>query len=193
MFSGIVIWKAKIFDISWWTFVVENTFDTQELSVWCSIAHDGACMTITSFSKETYSFFAMQESLSKTNFWQKKAWETFNVEQCIRYGDRVDWHFVTGHIDTTWTVKSTHIATDWSMELVILYPQAFNPYIISKWSIAINGVSLTVVQDDIDSFSVRLIPITQELTNLWTLTKNHTVNLEYDMLAKYAYKHAQRT
>lgn len=99
MFSGIIEQKAKILQIESGRFTVENTFQGS-LSIGQSIAHDGACMTIESFKDDSYTFFVMEESLKKTNFSQKNIGDSFNVERCLQVGDRIDGHFVSGHIDT---------------------------------------------------------------------------------------------
>lgn len=193
MFSGIIENQAKIVDIQEGRFIIENIFseDKEWIHIWQSIAHDGACMSITTCDTDTYSFFSMEESLKKTNFSHKKVGDYFNVERCVQYGERIDWHFVSGHIDYSGTVSDIQHSSDWSMEVRIFYPERFWSNIISKWSIAINGVSLTVVDDAKWEFSVRLIPLTQKLTNLGNLQVNDTVNIEFDMLGKYILKNAQ--
>ena len=192
MFSGIVEGKACVISRNQWQFVLNNIFsDEQEkLAIWQSIAHDGACMTVTSIDDidKTYWFFVMEESFSKTTLWMKQSWDMINVERCVRYGDRIDGHMVTGHVDTVWTVTEVTVRNDWSQQLVVSYDASFSNLIVSKWSIAINGVSLTVVDDHQWSLSVWLIPLTQELTNLWWLQLWGHVNLEFDMMAKYAMK-----
>jgi riboflavin synthase len=193
MFSGIVETQAMILTCHDWHFVMQNPFvgESESLHIGQSIAHDGACMSIDSIEWDTYSFFAMQESLDKTNFGRKKIWSSFNVERCMRLQDRIDWHIVTWHIDTPGTVSEYRFAADGSLFVQVDYPEQFGHLIIAKWSIAINGVSLTVVDDKPGSFSVWLIPLTQTITNLWNLNLGDSVNLEFDMFAKYAYKRAR--
>jgi riboflavin synthase len=130
----------------------------------------------------------MQESLNKTNFSKKSIWDLFNIELCMKAGDRLDGHFVTGHIDTTGTITQKSFADDGSLLLTIWFDSKRNPLLLPKWSIAINGISLTVVDVHEDSFTVRLIPITQQDTNLWQAQPGDTVNLEFDMLGKYVLK-----
>lgn len=187
MFSWIIEQKAKILDIKDWVFTIENTFK-ESLQLWQSIAHDWACMTITEFDDQKYSFFSMEESLKITNFWTKKVWDYFNVERSLKIGDRIDWHFVTGHIDTTWIVDKIIINQDNSKIIYIKFDKNYNNFIIKKWSITINWVSLTIVEDGEDFLSVSLIPLTQEITNLWTLQTWDKVNLEFDMMWKYIQK-----
>ncbi len=186
MFNWIVEKKSKIISINAWEYCIESTFD--DLKEWQSIAHDWACMTITKIDPASYTFFTMEESLKKTNFWLKNVWDFFNVERCIRYGDRIDWHFVTWHIDSTWIVDIIENKNDGSRVIFIKFNESFNKLLIEKWSIAVNGASLTIVEVWNDFFSISLIPYTLEHTNLWELKVWDTVNLEFDMLGKYVNK-----
>ena len=187
MFSGIIENRAKIISIDHGRFEVENTFN-EALSLGQSIAHDGACMTLEKFNDVSYTFFAMQESMDRTNFWMKQVWDYFNVERCLRVWDRIDGHFVTGHIDTTWKVSVFEQNSDESWRLWISFEVSDSKYIVEKWSIAINGVSLTLVTEKPGYLEVCIIPLTLEVTNLWELVSWDRVNLEFDMLGKYILK-----
>lgn len=184
MFTGIIEQKAGILHIDEWRFTIENHF-SNNLKLGQSIAHDGACMTIESFDEEKYTIFVMEESLKKTNFWEKRTWDFFNIERCMQVGDRIDGHFVSGHIDTTWNVTFREIKNDGSLILGISFDPKFSKYTIEKWSISINGVSLTIVEIREWYISVSLIPLTQDWTNLWKLIISNSVNIEFDMLWKY--------
>lgn len=184
MFSGIIEKKAKILKRDWGRFTVENTLGT-DLKIGQSIAHDGACMTLESFDEESYSFFVMEESLKKTNYGDKKVWESFNVERCLKVDDRIDGHFVSGHVDTTGQVGLTETQADNSLILGVRFPKDFSHYTIDKWSITINGTSLTIMDRSPWYIAVSLIPLTQDWTNLWELQLGDSVNLEFDMLGKY--------
>ncbi len=184
MFSWIIEHKAKILSREWWKFVVENTF-SDTLTVGQSIAHDGACMTITSSDMQSYSFFVMEESLSITNFSTKQVGNYFNIERSLKLWDRIDGHMVTGHIDTIGIVGNTIRNNDDSLLLTVKFDNKYKNNIVKKGSVAINGVSLTIVQAWDDSLSVSLIPLTQDWTNLGNLWEWDSVNLEFDMLGKY--------
>ncbi len=187
MFTWIIHSKAKILSIDSGNITVENTLG-RELEKWESIAHDWACMTVENFDSEKYSFFVMQESFSKTNFSEKQVWDYFNIEESLRLWDKMGWHFVTGHVDSVWTVEKIEKQSDDSLLMYIRYNTEFKDLLIDKWSITINWVSLTVVEADSSTFFVSLIPLTQEITNLWDLKAWDTVNLEFDMLGKYVAK-----
>jgi len=98
---------------------------------------------------------------------------------------RLDGHIVSGHIDTTWTVAKIEKADDWSLLLGFSFDASWTKNVIEKWSITINWVSLTVVDRDEWYLSVWLIPLTQEVTNLWDVQLWDTINLEFDMFGKY--------
>ncbi len=187
MFSWIVKNKAKILSINNWIYTVENIF-WNKLKKWISIAHDWACMTITDSDKDKYSFFVMEESIKKTNFGSKSIWDTFNVEWSLKLSDTMDWHFVSWHIDTTWIIEKIIENNDLSKYIYIKFDEKYKNLIIEKWSITINGVSLTIVEDWIDYLSVSVIPLTQEITNIWDLKVWNKVNLEFDIFAKYVNK-----
>jgi len=187
MFSGIIINKAKILSIESWVFTVENILG-KKLKKWISIAHDWACMTIIKSDSEKYSFFVMQESFNKTNFRNKKIWDTFNIETSLKLSDTLDWHFVSWHIDTIWIISKILENSDLSKYIYINFEKRFKNLIIEKWSITINWVSLTIVEDWEDYLSVSIIPLTQEITNIWDLKIWDKVNLEFDIFAKYINK-----
>lgn len=184
MFTWIIEKKAKILEVNWGRITVENNF-WKELNIGQSISHDWACMTIETFDDEKYTFFAMEESFRRTNFHTKKIWDFFNIERCLQVWQRLDGHFVSGHIDNTWKVIKVIKNNDGSWEIFFSYSPEFKYNLIDKWSITINWTSLTVCHLDSESFSVSLIPLTLEITNLWDLEVWDTVNLEFDMLWKY--------
>ncbi len=190
MFSGIIEHQAKILSIENGVFRVENTFG-EILTLGQSIAHDGACMTITESRDEYYEFFCMQESLLVTNFSLKKAGDTFNVERCLKIGDRIDGHFVSGHIDIVGKVILTEKQSDDSLVFGVSYESLYNPLVIKKGSITINGVSLTIVNEGNGNLVVSLIPLTQDWTNLGHAKLGDAVNLEFDMLGKYIQRYTQ--
>lgn len=187
MFSWIIKNKAKILKIKNWIYTVENIF-WKKLNKWISIAHDWACMTIIESDSNKYSFFVMEESIKKTNFWNKKVWDTFNVEWSLKLSDTMDWHFVSWHIDTTWKVIKILENIDLSKYIYIKFDEKYKNLIIEKWSITINWVSLTIVEDWKDFLSVSVIPLTQEITNIWDLKIWDNVNLEFDIFGKYVNK-----
>ena len=187
MFSGIIKNKANILNIKNGIYTVENLFQ-KPLQEWISIAHDGACMTVLDSDKDKYSFFVMDESIKKTNFKSKNIWDTFNVEGSLTMSDSLDGHFVSGHVDTTGEVTKIIEVEDGSKIYFVNFDEKYKNLIIEKWSITINGVSLTIVEDGDNYLSVSIIPLTQKITNIWDLKVWDIVNLEFDIFGKYINK-----
>lgn len=186
MFSGIVEWTTKVLAREGGKFTISNMFwDT--IVLWQSIAHDGACMTITAIASDrsSYDFFMMEESLQKTHFADKYAWYVCNVERSLQFGQRVDGHLVSGHIDTVSQIFSFDINADGSWDLRVELPADYIAYCLPKWSIALNGTSLTIVDVQDNRVKVCLIPYTYEHTNFGFRSVGDRVNIECDSMAKY--------
>jgi len=185
MFSGIIERKSKILKAQTGHFEIEHSYKKWEIQLGQSIAHDGACMTLTEIWDRSYSFFMMEESLSKTHFSERKAWDYLNIERCLKVSDRIDGHFVSGHIDTTWELTFLERKDDNSLILWVSFDEKYSKYTIEKWSITLNWVSLTIVEIKAWYISVSLIPLTQDWTNLWDLNIWDILNIEFDLLWKY--------
>ena len=166
----------------------DSPIKASDMHLWQSIAHDGACMSITELHNDGWTFFAMAESFAKTHYGSKKVGDTFNIELCMQAADRLDGHFVTGHIDTVWEVKSVDIYEDGSWRVDVTFDKKFDELLVPKWSITINGVALTVWEVSEWTCSVYIIPQTLEKTNIADFVGGMKVNLEFDLLAKYVTK-----
>jgi len=152
-----------------------------------SIAVNGVCLTLETFNNNELIFHLLEETLKKTNLGELLMGSSVNLERALAVGDRMGGHIVSGHVDTTSTVKSWRaVGDDW--ELAIFAPKQIKPYIIEKGSIAIDGVSLTIVDISLDALSVHLIPTTYKDTCLREREEGHPVNLEADMIGKYVVK-----
>ena len=157
-----------------------------ELKIDQSIAHNGACLTVIKIENDIYYVTLIQESLNKTNFNTIQPGELVNLERCLKVGDRLDGHFVTGHIDTVGVCTEVEDQNG-SWKFTFTYENC--PFeTVSKGSITINGVSLTVVDSSPKSFSVCIIPYTFEHTNFNQIKVGSKVNLEFDILGKYVSK-----
>ncbi len=164
-----------------------QSFTNQDIHSGQSIGIDGICLTLTKKNKNLLYFDVLDETIRCTHLRDIQIGKTFNLERALRLGDEVGGHLVTGHIDDIGTVDSvTHLGND--VVLKIAFDAKWCPFLISKGSIAINGVSLTVVESAPIYFTVHLIPLTLEKTNLSLLKKGDLVNLEFDQIAKYLYK-----
>ena len=136
------------------------------------------------------SFQAGEETLSRTNLGELAPGDVVNLEQSLRAGDPIGGHYVTGHIDAVGTVDARHDDADWCT-MWFRAPAAQLAQMASKGSVAVDGVSLTLVDVEDDRFSVALIPHTLSLTTLGRRKVGDRVNIETDVLAKYVQRQLQ--
>jgi riboflavin synthase len=155
------------------------------LSLGESLAVNGCCLTVTSTDGDSACFDLLGETLARTNLGGLAQGARVNLERALRADGRFGGHFVQGHIDTTTEVLSAETKGE-DLNLIIALPDTGARYLIEKGSIAVNGVSLTVASLGEDRFGLWIIPHTLQETNLGDLPAGSPVNLEYDMLAKYA-------
>lgn len=149
-----------------------------------SVAVNGACLTVLEYTPESITFRLMQETLDKTSLEGVAKGSTLNLERPVMAGERFDGHFVLGHVDGT--AEVTDIAHAGDDRVFTFKPdRSLLPYIVSKGSITIDGVSLTVVTATNETFTVSIMPYTLEHTNLGTVEVGDRVNLEADMIAKH--------
>ncbi|MDP2060782.1 MAG: riboflavin synthase [Flavobacteriaceae bacterium] len=162
---------------------------SNELKIDQSLAHNGVCLTVTSFdkAKNTHTVVAIEETLNKSNLKNIRVGELINLERAMRLGDRLDGHIVQGHVDQT-AVCVKADAHDGSWIFGFEYDAKLQNITIEKGSITLNGVSLTVVNSGDNSFEVAIIPFTLEHTNFNSLKKGDLVNLEFDVIGKYVTK-----
>jgi riboflavin synthase len=152
-----------------------------------SIAVNGCCLTVVDPVGERASFDLLAETLRLTNLGALRPGMIVNIEPSLLPTDRLGGHFVTGHVDTLGLVGSfTQVGADWRLE--IKAPAEFLRYVVSKGCVAVDGMSLTVAEVGPASFSLWIIPHTLLVTNLSARQNGDAVNLESDLLAKYAAK-----
>jgi riboflavin synthase len=149
-----------------------------------SIATNGCCLTVVALEGSLASFEAGPETLAKTNLGRLAVGRKVNVERSLRLGDRLGGHLVTGHVDGVGRLDERRDEGDWST-FRFGAPPALMRQMASKGSVAVDGVSLTLVDVTDEQFSVALIPFTLAKTTLGGLVVGATVNLETDLLAKY--------
>jgi riboflavin synthase len=158
---------------------------TEELRVDQSIAHNGICLTVVEIVSNTYRVTAIDETIHKTTIGSWKEGNKVNLERCVRVGNRLDGHTVQGHVDVIGKCIST-TENDGSWKFTFEYsPKELGHITVPKGSIAVNGVSLTVVDSAKTSFSVAIIPFTYEHTTFQFIKNGTTVNLEFDIMGKY--------
>ncbi len=154
------------------------------LSIGDSVAVNGACLTVTKKDKSSFQTLASRETLQKTNLKQEKTKSFVNLERAMEASSRFDGHIVSGHIDSTGTIRKIEKSGK-SICYWFYVKKKFRKYIIEKGSIAIDGISLTINDIKGDLFSVNIIPHTSSKTNSTNWKKNDLVNIEFDIIAKY--------
>jgi riboflavin synthase len=190
MFTGIIesigVVKSIRHDKSNINFSIISDL-TSELKVDQSISHNGVCLTVVNLEKDSYTVTAIKETLDKTNLGKLKLGDQLNLERCLRVGDRLDGHFVQGHVDQIATCISVDNENG-SWVFTFKYSPLNNNITIEKGSITVNGVSLTVVNSKESEFSVAIIPYTFDNTNFNRFKAGTLVNLEFDVFGKYITK-----
>lgn len=157
-----------------------------------SVAVNGVCLTAVKTSKNYFSAEVMDETLKKTILGNLKSGSLVNLERALRLSDRLDGHLVSGHIDGLGIIESV-TQNDIANVFKILTSEEIMYFLVPKGSIAIDGISLTLVDIGEDFFTVSLIPHTSKMTTLGFKNKGDTVNLEVDMLAKYVKNFLDKT
>lgn len=164
--------------------VVDAGTVSEDAELGASIANNGCCLTVVQIDRTNLSFDAGPETLKRTNLGDAKPGTPINLERSIKIGDRLGGHFVTGHVDAVGHLDQRLDEADWST-FWFRVPAGLTKLMASKGSIAVDGVSLTLVEVEHDRFSVALIPHTLCVTTLGKLQPGDAVNLETDLLAKY--------
>lgn len=158
-----------------------------EVKIGDSIAVNGACLTVVEIAEEMFLFDLAPETLRRTNLGRLRHDDRVNLERALRVSDRLGGHWVQGHVDGIGQVRERRPDGDWEIYWFTCAP-VLTRYMVSKGSIAVDGVSLTVVDVTPDAFSVALIPHTLAVTTLGNRRPGDPVNLETDILAKYVEK-----
>lgn len=162
-----------------------------ELKIDQSLSHNGVCLTVEEIKNGMHRVTAIEETLLKTNLGAWQLGSIVNLERCMQLNGRLDGHIVQGHVDVTAECIAV-IEKDGSWEYSFTFPEKFSALIIEKGSITLNGISLTLFNVGINSFSVAVIPYTYKHTNINVLKKGDGVNIEFDMLGKYVQRMLQQ-
>lgn len=192
MFTGLVQSSGSVQSLGPRQLLVvcDDSALMNDLAVGDSVAVDGACLTVETVAESGFVATISPETLNRTTLGQivDTQWPV-NLEPALRVGDRLGGHFVTGHIDGIGTVHSIQqSAESWVMAFTV--PPRLGRYMVSKGSVAINGISLTIANctEDGTEFTVAVIPVSFAQTNLQKLTPQAGVNIETDVLGKYVAK-----
>src|SRR5215216_4555164 len=187
MFTGIIETLGKIADLKQDQGNLHITVESaiaHELKIDQSVAHNGVCLTVVAVADGLHVVTAIDETLKKTNLSHLKIGEPVNLERCMQMNARLDGHIVQGHVDQT-AVCTAFKELNGSWEYTFEYDAALGNVTVEKGSICVNGISLTVVNSQANSFSVAIIPYTYEHTNLHNVREGSVVNLEFDIIGKY--------
>lgn len=154
-----------------------------ECPLGASVSVDGVCLTVAAAADETLEFDVVTETLSRTTLAGKRTGDPVNLERALRVGDRLDGHFVQGHVDGTGVI--VRVQSTPKEHVLYVRPEALLlPYIIPKGAVAIDGISLTIAAVERDTFSVALVPTTLHRTTIGARRAGEAVNLETDILAR---------
>ena len=149
-----------------------------------SISCSGTCLTLEKYKKNLMQFYISYETFERTNFKFLKKGDLINLEKPLKHGERNSGHFVQGHVDATSQIKKIEIiGKSWVMTFSL--NKKYIKYLVTKGSVSINGVSLTISKITKTGFQIVVIPQTLKLTNLIHLKRNNVVNVEFDVLGKY--------
>mgnify|MGYP000536594847 CR=1 FL=1 len=187
MFTGIIETLGKVRQVKKEGRNVHLTVEadfTDELKIDQSVAHNGVCLTVVAINNKSYTVTAIDETLLKSNIGDLSLGSLVNLERCLQAGQRLDGHVVQGHVDQKGVCNKIE-ELDGSWKYWFTYQPSAGMLTVTKGSICVNGVSLTVVDSIKNQFSIALIPYTYEHTNFKNLSINDSVNLEFDIIGKY--------
>jgi riboflavin synthase len=191
MFTGIIKEVAPVNSVKKdgkilkYSVLSSNFAKTTQLGA--SIAIDGVCQTVTQIEKDCLHFDAIDETLKKTTLGKLKLDQNVHLEPALAFGDPLDGHLVSGHVDSVCKVIKID-KTPGRFDLTVSIPNGLSKYILSGGSICLSGVSLTLFNVKETSCSVSLIPETLERTHFGSLTPSSTLNIEVDSIGKWIEK-----
>ena len=190
MFTGIITDVGEILsiDLDSGKIKISSKFNHNDIDIGASICCSGICLTVVKKDKhKNHSYFCFEVSqetisCSSVKFWKKNT--KINLEKSLRFGDEVGGHLVTGHVDCLGEIDSINKSKN-SNVFKIKYPKEYKRYVASKGSICLDGISLTINEVFDDFFSVNIIPHTEENTSWSKISKGDSINIEFDVLARY--------
>ena len=191
MFTGIIESTGQVLKTGKNFLTIKAPKLTSELKKGSSIAVDGACLTVVKKDKESFEADVMPITFKRTILGDRKKGDLVNLELAMLGSKRFEGHIVSGHVEGRAELLEIKIV-EGAYELGFRLPKELSRYVVTTGSIALNGISLTVMTVDGDTFRVSIIPHTWENTNLQTLKIGDKVNVETDIMAKYAEKLTQR-
>lgn len=191
MFSGIIEYLGKVNEVDTGEspkLLIDAPGFLDDVGIGDSIAVNGVCLTVTGLQGDkTFGADVMPETLKKTDLGELSPGSPVNLEKALRVGDRLGGHFVSGHVDTAGRITG-QTGDKNAIVMAFSMDDRLMEFVAPKGSIAIDGISLTVIDVDPGRFTVSLIPHTLKMTTLGSKKTGSTVNIEVDMLARYIRK-----
>ena len=195
MFTGLVVEMGAVVSLVKKGNGARLFLDAQTLSrdakLGDSIAINGTCLTVVQINGNSLAFDLSDETLRSSNLGDLRVRDRVNLEPALRLDDRLGGHFVTGHIDSTGRIRSKTLEGD-VYKIVIETEPWIAEYLVDKGSVAVDGISLTVVEVLRDGFSLVIIPHTAELTTIGYKGPGDKVNIEVDILGKYVFHYLKK-
>jgi riboflavin synthase len=164
-------------------FTIESAI-SDELKIDQSVSHNGVCLTVVALEPGQHRVTAIDETLRRSNLGQWAPGTLVNLERCLPMGGRLDGHMVQGHVDSMSECLAVEDLNG-SWKFTFRYTPSPEHLLVDKGSVCLNGISLTVVEPGMDTFSVAIIPYTWEHTNLQQVRPGDLVNVEFDIIGKY--------
>lgn len=191
MFTGIIEEFGKIIRINRKSdsmkLIISCNKVIQGISIGSSISVNGACLTVVEMSKNSFEVELVSETIKRTNIGELKEGSLVNLERSLKISDRLEGHFVLGHVDGVGIINKKESKEN-SFIVEIKVNSELTKYIVKKGGVAVDGISLTVVDVLSNSFNVSIIPHTYKNTTLGFKNTGDKVNIEVDILAKYVEK-----
>ena len=191
MFNGIIFNKGIVDKVEkrkkGINLFLQSDIKLSKRDLGLSISCDGVCLTLISCKNKVIEFYLSNETLKKSKFKNVKINDNINLELPLKFGQNISGHICQGHVDTVCKVKQIN-KIDKSLVFEFKISKQFKKLLVTKASILINGVSLTISKIKKESFEIWVIPHTLKLTNLSNIVKNDLVNVEIDILSKYTKK-----
>lgn len=187
MFTGIVEETGKIKAITNSSICISASKVLEDTKIGDSIAVNGVCLTVTDLKQNEFNADISQETLKVTALSELKSGSNVNLERALTLSSRLGGHIVSGHIDTVGKIYSISQEKEF-YNISIEFPSEFKKYVVKKGSITINGISLTIAEENENIVTIAIIPHTYNNTALKDLKTGSNVNIEFDILAKYVEK-----
>lgn len=188
MFTGLIQGMGRVLAVEnrgqETRFSLQPLFDLPDIRLGESIAVNGACLTVETFSSSVFQAYASQETLRATSLGDLRTGHTVNLERALALGDRLGGHLVSGHVDCLATVDTVTPAGE-SRIFRMRFPEEHGPFVVAKGSVALDGISLTVNACGADFLEVNIIPATQAETTIASWKPGRKVNMETDVIGKY--------